>query len=436
MANKFARGHNFTDGPPNDDVMAAYLHALIEEAAPTTAFVDDQVEKSLVAGDYAFVKDTPGNRLAKVKTDALLGQVQSGITLGNIQVPDNALQNADMWYWQRGLNVDRVINGTNLKLYGPDRFQLNTYGTWNIKIRNLDDQDLVLSGYPRQNRVARITAVGAHSTIAAGAWAIVRYTMEGLDFARIDGLPWVYTQWVRTNRTGTMYASVRIYAYHYDASYEYYTQDFLINPNGVTQLQMFFPARTSNLAVKNDNAALGIDFVLAAATNLQGPASTSWASGAGNQATTRQTNFFDAANNYVDIWGPCLRTGSIAVPHRVSSAGSNELSRLQRYYCKSYLVDTNPGTATPTGLETITMLSATYSRGKVNFPTAMRIAPTVTAYSEYNGNVNEGRNAFLSTNIPITAIHFINENGFGGVGTTGGTARDALQFQYTAEADF
>jgi hypothetical protein len=72
MANKFARGHNFTDGPPNDDVIAAYLHALIEEAAPTTAFVDDQVEKSLVAGDYVFVKDTSGSRLARVKTDAFV----------------------------------------------------------------------------------------------------------------------------------------------------------------------------------------------------------------------------------------------------------------------------------------------------------------------------------------------------------------------------
>jgi hypothetical protein len=435
MANKFSRGHNFTDGPPNDDVIAAYLHALIEGAAPTTAFVDDQVEKSLVTGDYTLVKDTAGARLARVKTDAFLPA--SGITVGDIQVPDNAIQNSDMWYWQRGLNVDRVINGTNLKLYGPDRFNLWSNGTWNIKIRNLDDQDLGLSGYPRQNRIARITAVGAHSSLLAADNVFVRYQMEGYDLARIDGLPWIYTMWVRTNRTGTMYMSVRIFAYLYDATFEYYTQDFLINPNGVTQLQMFFPARTSNLAVKNNNPALGIDFVLAAGTSIQGSASTNWASGAGNQATTRQTNFFDVANNYVDIWGPCLRTGSIVAPTRVNPAGVDSLRRVQRYFCKSYAVDTNPGTsAQPISFETITIVSASAARGKVNFPTSMRIAPAVTAYNDNTGTANEGRNAFTGSNIPITSIYAINENGFAGAQITGGTVRDALQLHYTAEAEF
>jgi hypothetical protein len=92
MANKFSRGHNFSDGPPNDDVIAAYLHALIEEAAPTTAFVDDQPEKSLVTGDYALVKDTVGNRLARVKTDALMGQGRQYVLAGT--AADAALPSA------------------------------------------------------------------------------------------------------------------------------------------------------------------------------------------------------------------------------------------------------------------------------------------------------------------------------------------------------
>jgi hypothetical protein len=437
MANKFSRGHNFTDGPPNEDVIAAYLHALIEEAAPTTAFVDDQVEKSLVTGDYAFIKDTPGNRLAKVKTDALLGQVSSGITVGDVQVPDNAIQNAEMWYWQRGLNVDRVINGTDLNIVGPDRWRLATAGTWNLKIRNLDNQDLTFSGYPRQNRIARITAIGGHPSLATTDTVYLQYVMEGLDFARIDGLPWAFTIWLRTNRTGTMYASARIYVLKYDdgSALEGFTQDFLINPNAATALQLFYPARTSNLARKNNEAALVLNITLAAGTGLQGSASSAWAPGGGFLATTRQTNFFDAANNYVDIWGPCLRTGSIAVPQRISAAGADELRRLQRYYAKSYGIDVNPGTAVQDG-EQIMRLAAGAAFGKVMFPVTMRAVPTIALYNSSTGAVGSVRNVWTSADLSANTPHRTTRNGFSAMLITGGVVKDDVNFHYTAEADF
>jgi hypothetical protein len=434
MANKFTRGHSFTDGPPSDDVIAAYLHALIEEATPTTAFVDDQVEKSLVTGDYTLVKDTAGARLARVKTDAFLPA--SGITVGDIQVPDNALLNADMWYWQRGLNVDRVINGTGLTIVGPDRFKLWAPGTWNIKIRNLDDQDLGLTGYPRQNRVARITAVGAHGTLAATDAVHLRYQMEGYDFARIDGLPWTFTLWVRTNRTGTMYMGIRAYVSQYDSTYENFCQDALINPNGVTAIQLSFPARSSNLAKKNNESALGLDLTLAAGTNLQGVASTVWQTGTTPQTTTRQTNFFDVAGNYVDIWGPCLRTGSIAVPHRVSIDGAHDLAKLQRYYCKSYATNDNSGAANFNGAESFLITGTTYVRGKVNFPVAMRTTPTLAIYNAATGAINSVYNLFAGTNLAVTGTTMVSDTGFSGIDITGGIARDTVMFNYTADADF
>jgi hypothetical protein len=434
MANKFSRGHNFTDGPPNDDVIAAYLHALIEEAAPTTAFVDDQVEKSLVTGDYTLVKDTPGNRLARVKTDALLGQVSSGITVGDIQVPDNVIQNADMWYWQRGLNVDRILNGTNLAIYGPDRFKLVFGGTWNLKVRNLDDQDLVFSGYPRNNRVARITAVDAHSSLGGTDYVLFQYGMEGFDFAQIDGLPWTYTMWMRTNRTGMMYASVRAWVSEYvGGTYEHYLQDFLINPNGVTQLQLSFPARISNLAYKNNSSALNIALALAVGTTYQGSASTAWAAGSGSVGTTRQTNFFDAANNYVDIWGPCLRTGSIAVPQRVSAS---DLAKVQRYYAKSYATNINPAAGSFDGAQLFLITAASYARGKVNFPVAMRANPTLAIYNPSTGAINSVYNMFTAANYAVTGTPHVTDTGFSGVDITGGVTRDSVMFHYTAEADF
>jgi hypothetical protein len=75
------------------------LHQLIEEADPTTAFIDDQPEKSLVNGDYVFIRDTPGNRLAKVKTDQFLGGVgQVEEWLSGAGAPAGALGNIGDWY--------------------------------------------------------------------------------------------------------------------------------------------------------------------------------------------------------------------------------------------------------------------------------------------------------------------------------------------------
>jgi hypothetical protein len=367
--------------------------------------------------------------------DTIADLVPNEIALGDIQVPDNAIQNADMWYWQRGLNVDRIINGTNLNIYGPDRFNIRFGGTWNLKLRNLDDQDLTFAGYPRQNRIARFTAVSAHSTLLATDNAYIRYNMEGYDLARIDGLPWTYTMWVRANRTGTMYMSVRMTVNHYDASAQAFMQDFLINPNGVTQFQMLVPARTSNLAKKNNEQALILDIALAAGTNNQGVASTDWTASVA-LCTTRQTNFFDAANNYVDIWGPCLRTGSIVAPTRVNPDGTNSLSRLQRYYAKSYAVDQNPGTNTPNGMQTMLTSTATIGRGRVSFPVSMRTTPTVVFYNDNTGASNEARNIYTGATLTGVSAQYINDNGFVGATLTGGIARDSMQFHYTAEADF
>jgi hypothetical protein len=99
MASKFSRGFTFADRASSEDLLAVYLHQLIEEADPTTAFIDDQPEKSLVNGDYVFIRDTPGNRLAKVKTDQFLGGVgQVEEWLSGAGAPAGALGNIGDWY--------------------------------------------------------------------------------------------------------------------------------------------------------------------------------------------------------------------------------------------------------------------------------------------------------------------------------------------------
>jgi Collagen triple helix repeat (20 copies) len=99
VASKFSRGFTFADRASSEDLLAVYLHQLIEEALPTPAFIDDQPEKSLVNGDYVFIRDTPGNRLAKVKTDQFLGgagEVEEW--LSGAGAPAGALGGIGDWY--------------------------------------------------------------------------------------------------------------------------------------------------------------------------------------------------------------------------------------------------------------------------------------------------------------------------------------------------
>jgi Collagen triple helix repeat (20 copies) len=99
MASKFSRGFTFADRASSEDLLAVYLHQLIEEALPTTAFIDDQPEKSLVTGDYVFIRDTPGNRLAKVKTDQFLGAAgEVEEWLSGAGAPAGALGGIGDWY--------------------------------------------------------------------------------------------------------------------------------------------------------------------------------------------------------------------------------------------------------------------------------------------------------------------------------------------------
>jgi hypothetical protein len=138
----------------------------------------------------------------------------------------------------------------------------------------------------------------------------------------------------------------------------------------------------------------------------------------------------------VDIWGPCLRTGSIVVPHRVSVDGAMDLLKLQRYYTKSYRVDVNPGTAgNYSGREQLrTTTNAGY--GKVMFPVTMRTAPTVSIYNDATGAVNSCRNLWTSADLAVGAVLFPGETSFVGFNLTGGTSRDDVTFHYTADADF
>jgi hypothetical protein len=89
---KFSRGQNFSDSPPGNELTAAALHALIENAAATTGFITELTEISSIdaAADYLLVFDASGNILGKAKPSALSNTPSIVAAFRNLKLVNNS----------------------------------------------------------------------------------------------------------------------------------------------------------------------------------------------------------------------------------------------------------------------------------------------------------------------------------------------------------
>ena len=151
------------------------------------------------------------------------------------------------------------------------------------------------------------------------------------------------------------------------------------------------------------------------------------------------------AADYFEITGVQLEAGAVATPFEFEDAQVT-LAKCQRYFEKSYNVDTPPGTATTLdqaiGLGIYTNTPAGYNRfGQVYFKVSKRAIPTVTQYAPWTGSTAAASNASAgdgSTAVGYTVVGQINHNGFNFAASVGGstvTNYNTVFFAYTASAE-
>jgi hypothetical protein len=141
----------------------------------------------------------------------------------------------------------------------------------------------------------------------------------------------------------------------------------------------------------------------------------------------------------IDYWGVQVEAGSTATAFETASGSvGGELALCQRYYEKSYAIETAPATTTfdnTIGAGT----SATFTYvfwGNQYYKTTKRVAPTVTLYNPSTGlTTNQARNISTSTNIPIvihkSSIHSFNAY----VDNTSFAAGNILEMHFIASAE-
>jgi hypothetical protein len=372
--------------------------------------------------------------------DTIADLIPNEIALGNIQGSENLFDNSDMWFWQRGFDVWRVISitaGQSANMYGADRWQLRCVGAYAVQMRTQIDQAGVPSGIPYRNRILRVIAPTAKTSFVSSDLCMMRQVIEGPRLHLAIGLPMVLTGLIYVSRAGTSYMCVRLWGTLADGSKSVACMQELTLQAGWNQISLFYKATPAFYTTPN-NAALICEFWMGAGSDSnQGVASPDWVDFVGTNATTaRQTNFFDVVNYYVQFWGLCLRSGNLVIPFHANDV-CTELPKVQRYFCKSYDSDVNAGTVTNVCAETMIEESASYAYGKVNFPVAMRLTPLVTIYNPSTGAVNSVRQNTGALNLAVSNVYERGEGGFNGIAISGGTATNGrINLHYTAEVDF
>jgi len=309
----------------------------------------------------------------------------------------NLLYNGAMQVAQRGTSTAGITSSWQYHTADRWRFSPNSLGTWTMSVENDAPTG---SGFRKSLKMLCTTA---DASPAAGDFLLFDQNLEGQDLQRIakgtaSAQQLTMSFWVKSNKTGTYV--VELYDNNntraVSASYSIAATDTW------ERKTITFPADTTG-AFNNDNAsALTVRQWLAAGSSFtSGTLQTTWATPTDANRAVGLVNLGAAVNNYWQITGYQLETGTVASPFEFKSF-AQELQECQRYYQKSYNVDVAPGSNSAPG-RIYFYLGPTTSANKgssLSLKVNMRAAPTVTIYRESNGatgQFNNGEAAIVIT---------------------------------------
>jgi hypothetical protein len=258
----------------------------------------------------------------------------------------NLLYNAAMQVHQRGTSTTGI---TSSGYHTADRWTTiigGAAGTWTNTVEN----DAPTGSGFRKSFKALCTTADA-SPAAADQMQIRQY-LEGQDVQLLrkgtsSAEQLTISFWVKTNVTGTYIVEV----YDFDNSRQI-SKSYSVSASGTwEQKTITIPADTTG-ALDNDNAlSFGVHFWLVAGSNFASGTlnSSAWAANTDANRAVGQVNVAAAINNYWQVTGVQMNVGAVAAPFEFKNLG-RDLRECQRYYEKSYDVDTAPNTNTNNGL--------------------------------------------------------------------------------------
>lgn len=312
----------------------------------------------------------------------------------------NFIKNGSLEFWQRlGAGVVTVNTSTAVAAYHADRVK---YGTSGLSVKNFSIQRSAvvpsIQGFkiPFSYQFNCLTAMTPFGSDVTNPW---QYVMEGRDYRDLHGRYAGLGFWVQLTAPAATFPVQLPIAFSNNANRSYVTS-FQVNANNVPQFIpisiLFQDAGAWNF---DNNAALKITIGSSAGGTYQGPLNQ-WFEGANENFS------FAGAFNIMSNNGNILRLSALQLfslgneANVVFNPSGQEFVRAgydysvekrlcQRYFQKSYEINTNPGTSgNPPGYHYLLIGSNISGAGilKCHFQEEMRSStPVIAIYSPATG---------------------------------------------------
>ncbi|MFT6151382.1 MAG: hypothetical protein ACJAY9_000771 [Flavobacteriales bacterium] len=338
----------------------------------------------------------------------------------------NAIINGDMDISQRGTSFTSVANAT----YSLDRWYYGKSGTMVHDISQSSDVPTVAQAGRKIINSVLIDCTTAQGSIGAADSAGFEQKIEGYNFKSIAEKVFTLSFWVKATKTGIYCANFRN-----GGNDRSFVSEYTINTTDTWEFKTITVDASPSVGTWDYENGIGlfVSFILARGSDETTTAGT-WQTGTFT-ATTNQVNACDSASNNFRLAGVQVEAGSIATPFQIRSIG-DEIELCQRYFQKTYNIDTPPGTVTNSRgmfLSRVEFVNDITLLGDTKFIQRMRDDPSIITYSVQTGAAGKLEDDTAGVDINPT-ISTLSETGYRITGS-GMTIGNTILWHHTADAE-
>lgn len=348
--------------------------------------------------DPATPTDDQGATQGAEELRALKGYLSGllGFPTGFNTFRKNAIINGDFNIWQRSTSFGSVPHGT----YTADRW---VYGKTSAAVHDI----LRSTDLPTVAQVGRLLIYSYHldcttadAAVAAGDYTLFQQLIEGYNFLPLAQEPFVLSFWVKATKIG-----IHCVSFCNGGFDRTYIAEYTINVANTWEKKTIAVPASPSAGVWDYTNGVGLQvrFALMAGTTYQAAAGA-WQVG-NFLATVNQVNACDNVVNDFRIAAVQLEAGTIATPFEYRKL-AEEVALCQRYFEKSYDLETIPGTLTTNGYVGV-RASGPNGVAPIFFKVRKRAVATMTFYNHATGLTGTWQDASAVANVAVVT----NSNG-------------------------
>jgi hypothetical protein len=296
----------------------------------------------------------------------------------------NLIINGDMRIAQRGTSFTGIA-GANP--YTLDRWQFKANGLVEGVYSVAQETSVVPAKF---SSALKATCTTAEVTAGASYRASLRYSVEGYDASDLD---WGSAEAQQVTISFKVRSSlIGTYCVALSNGTRTIRKEYTISVADTWEEKtLTFAGDTTGTWAVNNTQGVEVQFALGVGANLNAGTDNTWETN-DDIATASQVDWGGTLNATFYLTGVKLEVGSTATAFVPDNYGT-ALAKCQRYFCKTYIYEHAPGTATSasaifSNADSTSAAGPSYGlMGYFSYPVYMRTSPTLTTYGVTTGSL-------------------------------------------------